>query len=227
MRDIIELAVAQIRIYASDVLPFLSVHSAPGARRIQEAFQFRNVDADPLGRHVRFGYGVFEYEGRSVNVIDLLIDPRRIQFQIRGSSLIADAFCLAVLRLFVPIGDIAEPLMKSDETNCVAILDIDFTDLVSPALMNFAMHDAKDKLRTAYGKPKAIGFRSLSFEIKYQPFNSELEEHGIALANKTLTIEPRTGTSLRERRFYTTSPTDSDTHLELLKRLEERFRPQT
>jgi hypothetical protein len=76
---------------------------------------------------------------------------------------------------------------------------------------------------TDHGIPKSIAFKSLSFEISYEPTSPVLEEHDVSLARKLLMIGPRAGTRLRERRFYTASPTDAETHLELLMSLERQL----
>ena len=63
-----------------------------------------------------------------------------------------------------------------------------------------------------------------SARISYDLLDSGLREVGVRLVDKTLTIEPRIRTRLEERRYYTLSPTDSETHLELLREFEKAFR---
>jgi hypothetical protein len=226
MKDIVDLTVTQIRIYPVDALPFADLRLTPRVKAIQEAFHFANVQPDLLGGQLIFSSGTFEGRGKSVNILSLTIDPRRIQIQARARSAAVDAFYNSLIKVLEPTikepnaGGIV-PLVKAEETSCVAILDIDFDQLIAPALIAFLQGDGKSKLRTQYGEPRSIAFKNLSFEIKYAPASPTLEEHDVVVINKMLTIEPRQSTPLRERRFFTLSPTDSETHVSILEALEK------
>ncbi len=226
MKDIVDLTVAQVRVYPVDALPFVNLRAPANVKAIKETFHFANVFADPMGAQVTYNNGTFESRGKSVSILAFAIEQRRTQIQVRGHSAMADAFNAAVWNALAGPGKRAkfpepEPLVKVEETTCVATLDIDFDELIAPQLLRFIMTEAKERLRTSFGTPKSIAFKGLSFEVKYATKDSSLEEHDVVLSNKLLTIEPRAGTPMRERRFYTASPTDSETHLALLEKLEK------
>lgn len=226
MKDIVDLTVTQIRIYPVDALPFADLRLTPSIKAIKEAFHFANVQPDLLGGQLIFNSGTIESRGKIVNILNLTIDPRRIQIQARARSAAVDTFYNSLTKVLESATKQAhagpiQPLVKAEETSCVAILDIDFDQLIAPALVSFLQGEGKSKLRTEYGEPRSIAFKSLSFEIKYAPASPTIEEHDVVLMNKMLTIEPRQSTPLRERRFFTLSPTDSETHLSILQALEK------
>lgn len=228
MKDIVDLTVTQLRIYPMDGLPFADIRLTSSVKAIKETFRFENVQVDPLGIQLTFSNGTFENRGKSVHILSLVFEQRRIQIQVRGSSPMADAFYSALSKLLESFGkrpkhNGLQVLLKAEDTACVATLDIDFEELVAPGLLRFVLNEGKAKLRTDYGTPKSIAFRNLSFQIKYAPTVPDLEEHDVTLSNKLLTIEPRMATPMRERRFYTSSPTDSETHLALLEKLEKEI----
>ena len=225
MKNIVDITVTQARLFPTDCLPFSQLRVPENAKIVQQAFKFGAVQTDPFGLQISFANGIFDYRGKSINVLSLIFEQRKISIQIRGRSPAADSFYFAVAKLLQSIGNEAnadkfEPLLKAEETACVATLDIDFSDLVAPPLWAFIQGDAKRRLQTTYGNPRSISFKNLSFEVKYE-IKPELADYDVALASKPITIEPRVSTPLNQRRFFTSSPTDSETHLAILERIEK------
>jgi len=226
MKEIVDLTVGQVRVFPTDRLPFADLRAPSSTKAIKDTFHFENVLADPIGAQITFNNGTFESKGKLVNILAFAIEQRRMQLQVRGQSAMADAFYSAVWGVLPGAGKRGrrpepEPLVKVEETTCIATLDIDFDELIAPQLLRFIMTEAKERLRTNFGIPRSIAFKGLSFEVKYSAKDPSLEEHDVVLSNKLLTIEPRAATPMRERRFYTSSPTDSETHLALLEKLEQ------
>lgn len=227
MKDIVDMIVTQVRIYPADSLPFAELRRADNSKKLKESFHFESVRFDPLGaQQMTFNNGVFEYRGKSLQVSNLTIEQRRVLIQVRGRSPMADAFYSAFVSNLRTLDGCPrtiklEPLIKAEETACVATLDIDFNDLIAPPLLRFIQMEWRAKLGTQHGAPKSVAFKNLSFEVRYASSSPELEEHDVALSNKLITIEPRLATPLRERRFYTSSPTDSETHIAMLQALEK------
>jgi hypothetical protein len=228
MKDIVDITVTQIRVYPVDSLPYAPLRLATNTKAIKEAFHFESVQIDPLGGQIVFSNGVFEQRGKSAQLLSLTIEQRRLAIQIRGRSPLANAFYSAFSTILKGLSKeckaaTLEPLLEAEETACVASLNIDFDELIAPSLLKFIQGEAKERLRTSYGVPKSIAFKNLTFEVKYNLANPNLEEHEVALSNKLLTIEPRLATPMRERRFYTISPTDSETHIGMLESLEKEI----
>lgn len=224
MNDIVDLTVAQIRIYPLDCLPFADLRVPTNNTRIKDSFKFGAVQSDPFGNQVIFSNGLFQYRNKSFSILSLAVQARVIVIQCRAHSVVADAFYSALTKVLNSISERSaaskfDPLVKAEETTCIATLDMDFSDLIAPAFWRFIQSDAKQRLATAYAKPKSISFKNLSFEIKYES-DPRLEEYDVAISDKLLTIEPRHGMPQSKRRFFTSSPTDSETHIAVLQALE-------
>ena len=150
-----------------------------------------------------------------------------IQIQGRSveASAAADSFS-AELKKLAPDPNkenLLQPILINDETACVATLEINFSDLFAPPLKALVEGEAKRMLSDKYVSAKSISFKNLSFEVRYESADSSLEEHEVGVVSKALTIEPRLGASLKERRFFVSSPTDSETHLALMGILESEI----
>lgn len=226
MKDIAELSVTQSRLYSADSFPFAHICFQVNAQVIRDAFKFEQAQFD--GTTLTFQSGTVEHQGRSVLISSLTIEERKLQIKILGRSAAADAVYAALVPVLQSLdtGGITtnyNPILKTEETTCVATLDIDFDSLVSPGISRFIRTKAMDALHTDFATPTSIGLRRLSFEVRYELADPHLRDHSITVANKVFRIEPRIGTPWQERRFFTLSPTDSETHFALLKTLEKEL----
>ncbi len=226
MKHVAELSVTQARLYPADALPFAHLCFPKNAQAIREAFKFEQAQFD--GSTLTFQNGSFDHQGRSILISSLTIEERRLVLKVLDKSSAADA----VYKALVPVLDSLDtagmtcnydPILKSEETTCVATLDIDFNKLISPEMGRFLGTYVMNALRTDFGIPKSIGLRRFSFEVRYEPTNPSLREHSISVADKVLRLEPRIGTPWQESRFFAVSPTDSATHLALLEALENEL----
>ena len=226
MKDIADLCVTQIRIYPSDCLPFDYLALEANANVIKGAFEFAKVRTDSVP--AVFEDGSFQYQGQPTLVTSLVVQPRKTTLKVLGNSSAAEAVHERFMELFRGLNPAAaqgrcQPLVTTQETTCVVTLDVDFENLISPRLTRFLQGYARGNLRSKSAIPTSIGLRRLSFEVRYEPADRSLLDHDVTLSKKLITVEPRAGTPLRERRFFTTSPTDSETHLALLRKLEEEL----
>jgi|HubBroStandDraft_4_1064222.scaffolds.fasta_scaffold88305_3 hypothetical protein len=228
MRDVAEITVTQIRVYATDQLPFQALRLPANLRNFGKVFNFEGIGLDPIGLQVTLSNGAVEIEKQSIHILNLTVEPRRMLLVVRGRTSDANAAASSIsieLARLTPDSSkqqTFQPILVTNETTCVATLDIDFSHLVAAPVMSVIEEEAKTMLSNKYMLATWVGFKNLSFEIRYDPVDDTLQEHDIALANKLLTLEPRLGTPLKERRFYISSPTDSETHLALVEALESR-----
>lgn len=222
MKDITETTVAQIRLYEPDKLPFQQLSAGRKSDSIKEFFRFESVQAD-ITRGITFLNGVFPQLGIVIN--DLSIDPRRTVLRVLGSSAQADVIHEALweqLRALIPKSRPFDdkPLIKSQETVCVATLEIGIDDLVAPPLSKLMAEDGRRLLSTKSARVKAIDVSSVAFTVRYAPDSPQLEERGVQIVNKMITFQSRAGTVKGENRFFVSSPTDSETHIALLENIE-------
>jgi hypothetical protein len=226
MKEIGEFEVKQVRIFPIDSLPFVRLITPAVATAFKEQFGWGGVEIPSEGE-VLFRPGLLaDAEAKDAVVIKgLQLNERRMILNVMGDSRTANRVHKAICDFFAgnagwrPV----EPLILTEETTCVATLAFEWTRLLSPALREFAVGNLLERLSTQSPATPEIRGVNLSFRLAYPDLPPNLREHGVALSDKKLTIEPRVNTPLSDRRYYTFSPSDSETHLQLLEHLERRL----
>jgi len=227
MKDIVDLTVAQIRVFAVDVIPFRALRTQEVLGRFKQQLGFAQVMLDPVAPAIGFQGGKIEVDGQGFVIEGLAIEPRRMQLQVLGPSRVADA-CYAAVREVIAGCDRegstkADPIVTSQETSCSVTLAFHVERLFAKQVLSFAREDLLP--RAALPGSKAI-VRSLKLEvgIGYSVQDQRIKDHDISLSPKQLVIEPRVGTRLEEQRYFTSSPLDSEAHLTVLEMLETRLK---
>lgn len=231
MRDIVDLKVIQIRLYPIDTIPLSLLAIEKNLIPFKEVLRFKSIatgDEKEDTTSLTFLNGEITYESKVYSVERLILEPLRVLLSVYGSSAVADVLYEEVRKNFLaadpdsPMAKV-EPYVKVEETSCVASLDVDFRRLFSPSLLRFL-----DRTVGAHTSSKAVSSQVIpsrfSAKISYELVNRELKEAGVQLLNKVLTIEPRARTRLEEQRYFTLSPTDSDTHFTILREFEKSLR---
>jgi hypothetical protein len=225
MNDITELNVTQVRIYAPDKLPFFELNIAANLEAIKTKFAFRFMQQEPPGNEIVFSGGILRDQEGVTIIHRLSIDPRRITLQVKGGSSNADSVQGALwetLESFVASKSLSDnPLTKSEETACVATLAVDVGHFMPANLHKYLDAKGRDLFANKNAKVRAIELNTLSLTIKYEPTDSTLIDRAIALPAKQLVLQPRFGTLSEEKRFFTSSPTGSETHFALLEGIEQ------
>ncbi len=226
MKDIIDLTVTQIRVFAMDAIPFRGLRTQESLAQFRQHLGFAQVMLDPASPPILFQGGTFEHEGKKHVVDALAIEPRRIQMQVLASSRVADA-CYAAIRRLIASCDPsvkfeAEPTVTSQETTCTVTLDFEMERLFARQVISFAKEDLLPKTPLP-GSKAFVRSLKLAVEVAYEMQDPRIKQQAITLSPKQFIIEPRAGTSLEERRYFTSSPLDSDEHLAVLRALEKRL----
>lgn len=224
MKDISELTVVQTRVFAQDALPYRSIGTKTVMEGVESEFKAQNVAVNPPWAPlpcVVFSWG--ELAGAQLVPINrITVEPRRVLIDVAASS--ADAYLVyqhfesLVRRLANGDSHLPEPLVLSQTTRCAATLSFSFTQLLSDKLGTFAQL-VQDTSSNQKGTSVVAPF-GVEFTITYKRGPDRLAEQGVTLTPKRLLLQVRANTSLRDQRYYTSSPFDSDTHLRLLDELE-------
>jgi hypothetical protein len=229
VRDVAQLEVKQIRIFPPDLLPFRMMFVGPIGERFRQRYAWGDLSLVPTGA-IQFVRGTFAPPGSDAPCLvnSCEINDRRIIVQVSADSATATAFYRSVHAFLAecapgPAWQDAKPVVHTQETVCSVALDIDWNDLLAPGLVTFLGQQVAGVLSRESAPARVLGYK-LSFPIDYQT-PPAAAERAITYSQKVLTIEPRPGTTPEERRFFTTSPLDSDSHLELLKSLEAHLKP--
>lgn len=231
MKDVAQPEARQIRIFPSDKVPLLRL-AAPAvsemvAKRLGGAEVVSRPPAgSPIAGELVFSGGTLPAEGKTgSNIIKVLqIAERKIALVVEGTTAVANRAYELFSGVAKELGyDLGEPLVLTHETSCVVTLDFDWTALLAPPTLSFV----QGPMLASLAGPTAPAIRGLSFAIRlgYPDVPSELREHGVSLADKAVTIEPRAQTPLSERRYFTSSPSDTETHMALLRELEGALAP--
>lgn len=222
MKDITGLTVKQLRIFAQDELPTPSLFALPNLTAFRERFGW--TDVTPLeSQEVQFDHGTVTDDEGSIRVPTLQLGERRITLTVAGDSAAATRAFKSIQGFLCGLQDGTrtelEPVVLSEETACSVTLEFDWTALAAPAVVGFAQSSLREMCTHQKVTPDIAGLR-FSFLIAYPEVPEHLRVHGITLAPKLVTIEPRVETPLESRRFFTHSPTGSAIHLELIRKLE-------
>jgi len=227
MKDILDLSVSQIRIFTVDAVPIRALRTQEAIAGIAKAFSFVQAGIDPASGALGFQGGRRKVGAEEIVIETVAIEPRRIHIQVLGTSQGADA-CFEALRdaisEYTPQRPtMSELVMKSEETSCTVTLEFSIERLFTQQVLAFAKEDLLPNTSLP-GLPAIVRSLKLGVEVGYVPKDNRLNEQGITLSNKHFLIEPRVGTRLEERRYFTSSPLGSDAHLRVLDLLESRLR---
>jgi hypothetical protein len=201
---------------------FASSASAP----IQALPPMISISAQ-IGQSADFSNGTFEIDGRSVTVESVRIEPRRILISASSTSEDADRIYARLKEILASIDpnkrfSQVEPLSVAQETACTVTLDVPFETFFSEPVRRFTAALA-DRLSSPGAKP-IVRPANFSIGVNYAVTDQRLILQGITFSPKQIVIEPRVGTDPAELRYFTASPTDSDTHLRLVEELESSLR---
>ena len=235
MEEIKELSVIEHRIYKVDAVPFRQLVTASNLNAFTSLFMFKDTeiseDASNNLLSVKMKLGEFNVDKKIYSIDQLLIDRRSIFFKIQSDSSIAKKFYQNICDVFSQINlhnhfEVDACLIMTSQTTCNVKLDFDFKELLSKTFITYINREASKKLTSAIDNKAKVEIlpKTLVFNVNFNVTDNNLLENKISIASKPLTIEPRAGTSAKDRIYYTSSPSDTDTHLKILSTLEEAFK---
>lgn len=239
MKNVSDLKVSQIRIFPVDVVPFHYLYAPAAKERIKSAFVFKEAgQTGPqlhLGRipspitfpaeNLFFGQGEINFENRIYPIESLVIEPRRILTNVVGTSKVSNAFYNALTEILSEF-DLDKQFASSsfitifEETGCDVSLELDVRELLSEQLLALLSSDILPDLGSSQWEARLRGIR-LGIEVSFAPKDSVLPDHDISLNPKVVVFQSASGTPINQKRYLTFTPTNSDTHLRLMEKLEK------
>ena len=226
MNNISDIQVKQIRIFEVNRIPYLSLNTPTSIEDILTSFSF-NMDAN-FREGLRFVTGEYKTKDKNLMLMELTIQPQKIYFSINSSSEDADLFYEELSELILKYDydnafRLDSYIVKTQETCCVADLDIKHEKIFSKEFLNYVR---KDMLKTVSNKDARAFLNSFTLRFKYRfdIENPTIKKYGVTFSDKHLIIEPREGSTLEDLKYFTVSPTDSSTHLKLLSSIEKKFK---
>lgn len=225
MRKLRNIAVTQYRLFAPDLIPYRMIATPRGAGVIEKVMGFHGTERHQEIDQLIFRDGSFQMEenGPLIVIPEMHINERRVIISVEGNSEAGDKAYAMLRGIFVRLGDRfgdAEPRLMTEETRSVVELDFEWSSLLNPDVVEFAGD---------FIAGHAVGLaqqyiKTMSVQIVIGgQLSEELAGSGITVADKALVIEPRIDVPLSERVYFVRSPSDSETHLALVRDLEARL----
>ncbi len=235
MKNIQSLHVTQIRIFPEDTIPYQIFSLPDRIKQLKERYHFAGEEIPiPLQlpgspKVIIFQMGEVKI-GDSSTVIDRLqFEGRKMVLEVASSSSVGDKVFLDIADFINEMaGNVSvneeKSITKTEETKCIANLEIDYWNVFSDKMKGFVKGD----LQKAFDRPVfATNPSKLTFEVIFDQDIDLFRRHRINFAPKPLTIEPREGIPFDDNVFYTCSPFNSEVHLRLVETFESLFKAES
>jgi len=229
MKEIQDLHVTQIRIFPADTIPYETFSVSEKLKQFKDVFHFSNTQipfplSGPGPKVILFESGEFDLKKRNIILNRLNLEDRRLVLEITGSSDEADAIFEIIASYVNSISNKVRLnekncLIKTQETSCLAFLELDFWDIFSSEMKKFVKNELSQFIKLP---ALSINPKNFSFGVTFRTDDS-LQEEGITISPKEITIQPRAGIPFKKRIFFTQSPFDSDAHLKMIQTFENCF----
>lgn len=226
MNNIVDLVVNQIRIFPVDIIPLGLINTKSCVERIKDTLSISEVGVLPSieGKDIIvFRKGELKENNELVVINKVEVDPRRIIIEVAGMSKagnkVYELFISSLTALTnLDLESLRSPLLLAETTRCVVTLDFTFEELFNHSFTEF-LNDRVEKEATNNVAKGSVSPLAAIAEITYQVKDEALVKNKISMNPKQLTIAPRPGAPLDERKYIISSPFNSNTHMKLIEEL--------
>ncbi len=228
MKNIVDLIVNQIRVFPVDIVPFGLINTKSCVEKIKDTLSISEVGVLPPieGKAIIvFRKGELKENNELVVINKVEVDPRRIIIEVAGTSKagnkVYELFMSSLTALTnLDLESLRSPLLLAETTRCVVTLDFAFEELFNHSFTEF-LNDRVEKAATNNVVEGLVRPLAAITEITYQIKDEALVKNKISMNPKQLTIAPRPGAPLDERKYIISSPFNSDTHMKLIEELNK------
>jgi len=226
LNNIVDLVVNQIRIFPVDIIPLGLINTKSCVERIKDTLSISEVGVLPSieGKDIIvFRKGELKENNELVVINKVEVDPRRIIIEVAGMSKagnkVYELFISSLTALTnLDLESLRSPLLLAETTRCVVTLDFTFEELFNHSFTEF-LNDRVEKEATNNVAKGSVSPLAAIAEITYQVKDEALVKNKISMNPKQLTIAPRPGAPLDERKYIISSPFNSNTHMKLIEEL--------
>ncbi|HEY1208742.1 MAG TPA: hypothetical protein VGE85_05200 [Terracidiphilus sp.] len=218
MLDFVDMVSMARYLFAPNTLPLANLLMRSNKKALETMFSFQGMQIGADINQFQLIAGMGDVNG--VVIQQLVIDTVSINLTVVGDH--ADlSNSYEVLRKFLTEIDskrrMENPKLYTTtyQTQSAVKLSVPYERLIAPEFMNF-LRSKTDILKPDDSSAAEIYLSNLSFQVRYIP-NTDL----YSLVPKMLTIEPRTGSDPKENMYYVLTPTDSNTHRQLVEEFEK------
>jgi len=228
LKNIVDLVVNQIRIFPVDIIPLGLINTKSCVEKIKDTLSISEVGVLPPieGKAIIvFLKGELKENNELVVINKIEVDPRRIIIEVAGTSKagnkVYELFMSSLAALTnIDLGSLQSPLLLAETTRCVATLDFTFEELFNRSFVEF-LNKKVNKEATNDAAEGSIRPLAAITEISYRVKDEALINNKISMNPKQLTIAPRPGAPLDEKKYVISSPFNSDTHIKLIEELNK------
>lgn len=233
MKDIRLIKSTQIMIFPADDIDYHSLSRDYAFQQISTSFSLQRIsipDQFPIiSPQIILQNGEFTHKEKTYIIEQIVIDDRKIIFKILSSTQIADIFFSEFKKILLSL-DLREekgnyePFIKTYETACILKLNFKLAQIMKE--FDYKKIENIISKKHSHGAKINLFPSSIKFSINFSDIPEKLQKNKITISDKNMILEIREKTDPDEQIYYTVSPTDSETHLELLNMIEEMFEKQ-
>jgi len=228
LKNIVDLVVNQIRIFPVDIIPLGLINTKSCVEKVKDTLSISEVGALPFSEGkdvIVFRKGELKENNELVVINKVEVDPRRIIIEVAGTSKagnkVYELFMSSLTALTnLDLESLRSPLLLAETTRCVATFDFTFEELFNRSFVEF-LNKKVNKEATNDVAEGSIRPLAAITEISYRVKDEALINNKISMNPKRLTVAPRPGAPLDERKYVISSPFDSDTHMKLIEELNK------
>ena len=225
---ILDLVVNQIRIFPVDAIPLGLINTKSYTEKIKETLSMNEVGVLQTGEGkdvIVFLKGELKGDKKLVVINKIEIDMRRIIIEVAGSSKDGNnvyELLVASLSTFADSNtkQLKSPILMAENTRCVVTLDFTFEKLFNNSFTEFLKKRVEKEATNEIAEGSIRPMAAIA-EITYQIKDQSLINNKISMNPKQLTIAPRPGAPLDEKKYVISSPFDSVTHIRLIRELNK------
>jgi hypothetical protein len=222
-----ELKSTQIHVFRQDELPYSHLNTKVFISSLIDSFGFQShvalVAQNGVGPGYDFFAGVMKTPSKIIPVEQFRFEPLRLSLVVVGDSADAELVFEAIVTAIQGVDPRFKPVTLTvvEQTSCVANLDLDFRSLLDPRLIQFLEKTTKEVARSKGNDNVVVEPRVFRATIRTPDKNNK----GHNIGGETLiTIEPRVGTELSERRYFLSAPVGSSELIRLIEKFEKLFK---
>jgi hypothetical protein len=227
MAEVVQLFTIARRLFAPESIPWSQLTTPSNLSRLEQKYKFAQLVQPQMLQggatqlQVIGANGEYRHGGSLIGIQNLSIEPNVIQLQVSAETQKADLFFADLAAFLEELRSASriklDEYKKSYQTVAVVKLRVSYDKIFSPNMGDYLTESVMPRLKLPDGDPH-IRLAALSWVVTYRT-----ESTDAAYLPKVLTIEPRAGSKIEDRIYYTISPTDSQTHIGLLEEFERKL----
>ncbi|MDX9801614.1 MAG: hypothetical protein RBT69_09790 [Spirochaetia bacterium] len=229
MKEIKSLITTKILIFPVDEIDFPAFRRKEFTNELNKQFKINYIPIpDNLSLPVNAIYfkdGEIIKDKKIFQILDLIIEERRIITKLSGPTKIIEFFINKLLKIMQDF-DLREtkgkykPLLEVDETALIVKMDFSFNEIIKNSPLAELHKKIKNKFNKYDSKYNVEPF-SFKYRLSYFNLSEKFLKNNVNIGDKDFIIEQRAKTDPKDKLFFTASPLDSDTHLEILQQFEK------